>query len=306
MQLIDSKKVFINNKKRNLVYRVRHYEPKEEGRIFLSEKNRRASSKTIEGKTYYLTKIEDVELDERKEKIEKIFQEKLHSGNTLLEEIEFLWETKFCHKNQGDKLEDFCSKVLSALADYYIAGHEGEFILDERLWERIKNYEVANFETDANINTEFTDEEKANKPEINKISKNKRKKRDRKFVGQTKRWKNSTTCRMDKIYSYDNTKPEREFILGKYVDIKPRVAVKYDRKIDKSKPYLSSWETVDTDGFFLFNDKIFIVKDKQYKCNPLADKGFVQDKILCYMQDDKYYFYDMEVKELKEVREITT
>ncbi len=304
MIIKDYKTIYGDRKSLKLVYRKRHYKEDQDNYIRLQEKNRRASSKTIDGKKFYLTKIEEQPVKERIEQIYKILDETIDSGKTLAEEIESLWETKYCHKNQSDSLDDYCSRILESYADYILAGNEGDTILDTRRWELVKKYEVASLIED--MSSDVSDEEKTNKPSIETINKKARKKRDRQNIGQTKRWKNSTTCRMDKIYSYNNTKSEREFILGKYVDIKPRVAVKYDRKIDKSKPYLSSWETVDTDGFFLFNDKIFIVKDKQYKCNPLADKGFVQDKILCYMQDDKYYFYDMEIKELKEVREITT
>jgi hypothetical protein len=110
---------------------------------------------------------------------------------------------------------------------------------------------------------------------------------------------------MDRIYTYDNTEEIEEWILDTKVKIKPRVPVKYERLINPKEPFIAEWCRVDVDGYFTFNDKCWQVKDKVYKCNPLADKGFVQDKILCYEQYDKYYFFDMNINGLKEVKEVT-
>lgn len=303
MIVYDNKNININGKNEHLCYRKRIYEKNSEHkRIKINEKNRRVSSKKIDNEIYYLTEIIDTPLETRINTIEKIFKTPCKENRTLEEEIEFLWETKYCFKSQNDNLNDFCSKTLETLADYYIAGFEGENILDQRRWEQIRKYEVASLVE--NMTDDIADAEEERVTTINVLSKQQRKKRDKQNVGQTKRWKNSLTRAMDRIYTYDNTEEIEEWILDTKVKIKPRIPVKYERLINPKEPFRAEWCRVDVDGYFSFNNKCWQVKDKAYKCNPLADKGFVQDKILCYEQYNKYYFFDMNINGLKEVKEV--
>ena len=64
---------------------------------------------------------------------------------------------------------------------------------------------------------------------------------------------------------------------------------------------MAEWCTVDVDGYFSFDGIEWQVLDSQYECNPLSDSGIVQDKILCFVQNDEYYFFDMNIDRMKKV-----
>jgi hypothetical protein len=296
---IDTVTIYIGRKKYILPYRIRTYEDLNEQQIKILRK--RVSSKFVDGKRLYLKEIENVPLEERTENIINIFKIKMPEGRSLEEHLLFLWETKFFQKNQQEELTDECTHVLEALANYYIAGHEGDLILDKNDWERIRKYEVASFNEEISDDAVCDDNEK--RMTIDKMDKDKKAKKEAYYKGQTLRWKNSRTKKLDNIRSYDNFYETEMVILGEKVLVSPRMRVKYDRVIDCSKPYQVLWATVDTTGSFIFDDKCFIAKSKEYKCNPLADEGFCQDKILCYEQNGKYFFFDMMINQVKEVEE---
>jgi hypothetical protein len=105
---------------------------------------------------------------------------------------------------------------------------------------------------------------------------------------------------MDSIVSYDNNNETEEYILGQTINIKPRVHIKYDRLIDPKNPYIVSWCNVDENNEFFFNEKIFTVIAKQYTAKKKGNLYFVQDKILCYFQDNHYFFFDMNIDRINE------
>jgi len=67
--------------------------------------------------------------------------------------------------------------------------------------------------------------------------------------------------------------------------------------VDYSKPYKSKWCIVGSDNFFEFDNKIFgiegFIEEYQGKVMRNGDLFYEQDKILAYVQNGKYYFYNM-------------
>lgn len=251
----------------------------------------------------YISEIKEESVEEKIKNIETFLALDFKDNKTIEEDIFEYWFDTACHKNQNNKLNDKCSNLLDRMADYFLYGLEGDNILDTKRWEKIKKYEVASFVNEIDDDIEPSEEK-------NTYEKRKMNSKDKKYFkkhnkAQISRWRNSLTRAMDRIYTYDNTEEIEEWILDTKVKIKPRVPVKYERLINPKEPFIAEWCRVDVDGYFTFNDKCWQVKDKVYKCNPLADKGFVQDKILCYEQYDKYYFFDMNINGLKEVKEVT-
>jgi hypothetical protein len=68
--------------------------------------------------------------------------------------------------------------------------------------------------------------------------------------------------------------------------------------INKNKPYISKWLSVDTDNIFEFENNKFIIdkKLKQYKVS--KDNQCDMDKILVLRQDDILRFYDMNIVDI--------
>lgn len=77
--------------------------------------------------------------------------------------------------------------------------------------------------------------------------------------------------------------------------------------IDKSKPYISAWCTVDTDNEFTFNGKSFVIDKKVSQYQPDRKGYYAMDKILCYFipHENQYHFFNQDVEQIddKFVRE---
>lgn len=295
----DTFSFVVNNTEYNLKYRDRIYtECATDEKIKI--KNKRVGRITVDGKKYFLSSIENISTEQRNENIEFILNKKCKNGCSFLDNLIDCWERK-SEKTKNNFLHDESSLSLEKLADYILSGNEGSDILDKKSWERIKEYEVASFDhmTFDDENLDITDSN-TKTYEKNKITKDQKKKRDALRSGQTKRWNNSTTKKMDSIVSYSNIKDTEEFILGKQIIIKPRIEVKYDRLIDPNRPYVVSWCNVNEENEFEFNQKKFTVIAKQYTSRQKGHLYFIQDKILCYFQDNNYFFFDMNIDRISE------
>lgn len=295
----DTISFVVNNTEYNLKYRDRVYtECSADEKIKI--KNKRVGRITVDGKKYYLSSIENIPIEQRNENIELILEQKCKNGCTFLDNILDCWHRK-SEKTKDDYLYDEASFSLEKLADYILSGNEGSDILDKKNWERVKEYEVASFDhmTFDDENLEITDSG-IKTYEKNKLTKEQKKKRESSNSGQTKRWNNSITKKMDSIVSYSNIKETEEFILGKQVTINPRVEVKYDRLINPNIYYVVSWCNVNEDNEFEFNGKTFSVIAKEYTTRKKGHLYFIQDKILCYYQDEKYFFFDMNINKIKD------
>lgn len=247
----------------------------------------------------YVKQVEEVSLEYRTKEINKIFEQVIADGDTYYDSVNKLWDLKYCHKSQSDELEDICSKSLEALADYFLSGFEGEDILDSKRWEKIRRYEVASLVEDYD-DSEYESSGNGGY-EKRKMTEHAKKQFEHDNKGQISRWNNSTTKKLGEIVSYDNYYEEEVYILDKKHVIHPRVRVVKNRIIDKDIPYMAEWCTVDVDGNFSFDGIEWQVLDSQYDCNPLADSGIVQDKILCFVQNEEYYFFDMNIDRMKKV-----
>lgn len=108
--------------------------------------------------------------------------------------------------------------------------------------------------------------------------------------------------------SYDYIKDNRLPFMAKswtevVIEIPNRPGV-----INKRKPYKSSWENVRVDGGFAFNGIDFQISDEaeQYaeaghtKIYETYRDDYGMVKILCYEQDNKYYFYDENIDSVNE------
>ena len=291
----------INRTKYKLLYRTRIYK-NINGEAVYKEKNKRIGKKTIDGKKLMLVEVTNVPLEERKQHIDEILNTKTADGRTYLEYlVDDVWDNKIC-KSQSNEVMDECSVTLEKLADYFLSGFEGDNILNSNSWERIKKYEVSSFEQMSfnDEDTDFTDKSQKSYDK-KKMSSDEKISFKKQNFGQITRWKNSRTKKLDNIYSYDNENTVEEWICEKKIVVTPRLKVKYNRIINIEIPFDSKWCTVSVDGSFEFDNKNWLVSSKQYKCNPLMDTGFVQDKILCYKQNNEYYFFDMMIDQVKKI-----
>lgn len=144
--------------------------------------------------------------------------------------------------------------------------------------------------------------------EIEKVEKKKAKAR--------KRYKDSKTYRMEKMYG---TRPVRTYRLKRVYDVdesgkkkaaknvfgQPIWDVEYitiggkTGLIDPDKPYKWSWATVDTDGNFSFLGVKYTIDMKENPQYTVGEDNKCQmDKVLCYQVDGKNYFFDQDIKEL--------
>jgi hypothetical protein len=81
-------------------------------------------------------------------------------------------------------------------------------------------------------------------------------------------------------------------------EVRRRIYKGYEGYVDKSRPYIWEWSVVNTDNMFEFNGQKWKIDKgvKEYMCNP--DNQCEMDKILCYKQDENYYFFDQKINNI--------
>ena len=125
----------------------------------------------------------------------------------------------------------------------------------------------------------------------------------------TKKWKNSRTHRFNNLFTFDNKKNEI-YIENWYDDKSERIYlsdhhIKLERDFDRSdETFKSSWEFVDVDGNFCFDNKTYSVNQlDQYKKREFGydiyRNEYDMDRVLCIKQASTIKFYDENIYEIK-------
>jgi hypothetical protein len=290
----DLYNLFVLGVKHELVYRTRKYEhiPDPTPERIKIIKGNGYKIKTIKADNitgyYYLQEAHLVPLEERINNISDILNKETQDGTTLLEYLQCRWETKHCIKSTAVELSDECSILLEILASYYIGGYEGDTILDQKRWEKIRQYECVSYndEITEKLDNHVERDAQSKKP----ITKKKQ------AIAPT--WSKTRSHRMNLLYSCHAPEPQDFYDCwsGKFVSFVPSQTMERKGKIDKEHSYIAEWCYVDSDRKFEFNGGEYHVASDKYD----PKLGYESmDKILCYSQFGRDYFYDMDIFPIK-------
>lgn len=242
----------------NLKYRTRFYKKFDTTKHSVTKvKNHGYQTMCHKGEYYALSRVIDVQPEKRKEVINKILSIKV-DGNKIIDHVNHLWELN-CKKSQDKNLAEFDTKFLSALSDYFIAGHEKDDILDEFRWEKIRKYESP-VEMKSYSNKKFIKHKITNKTF------------EQRFRRQYKNWNKSISR---KYYT----------VVGKFIDL--------------NSEYKSNWCYVNQDNIFQFLNNTYKISNdvKQYKIK--ANEDISMFKILSIHQNNSIHFFDENFDHIK-------
>jgi hypothetical protein len=199
--------------------------------------------------------------------------------------------------------------ILDTLATFFIGGFEGNNILNQKTWEKIKKYEscyVNIFGTEREVN--FAEQvispiykKNVHEQSVNKLNRDNKKKQLKK---QFKKWQKSKTYKLNKLLSFNNHKKDIviwNWIKNNWQNLDIKYNIEKEGLIDSEKPYLAKWCLVDINNEFIFKDKKYKISDKveAYKydeniVNNATEKCnyYSMDKILLIEQFNQLYYFD--------------
>lgn len=192
-------------------------------------------------------------------------------------------------------------------------------ILSKYKINSINQNEIHMISDDDDENQEMVDLEKEDHSEPIIHTYSEIKKNEQKVERQIKKWRNSKTRKLHKLYTLpdlvtyrikpkkdDNDKVIKNVYGQSVLDAEYTTIGNQKGLIDKSKPYVSEWCLVDTNNDFSFNGKNYKVdkKVKQYKVE--KDNQSQMDKILCILVNDELHFFDQNIDEVnsKHVKQV--
>ncbi|MGE5438098.1 MAG: hypothetical protein ACM3O3_12870 [Syntrophothermus sp.] len=260
-------KLNINNKSYKLVYKIKKYQKESDTlkRILIYEKI--------------------ISIEQRVKIVHAILNNVYCNGKTLIDYIDFQWNTYTYHKLTTDILNSEYFIILEILSSYLIYENDKKNT-DNITHKKLNNYvyskEVSTFNNNTCFNSSKSYFEISTYTELDLNEYYNTHKRT------TKKWKNSKTYKLNNIFSYNKifNNSYYDWITDTFKTIEHNDAISRKGIIDINIPYISKWCYVDSYNNFEFNNIKYIIDNK---CN--SYKGSM-DYILCFKQNNKYYFFD--------------
>ena len=219
---------------------------------------------------YIIIKNEFYSFNEKLQVLNELFKIINPNNNmSLLEDINYQWVTKNFQKTTKDILMDKPAIILDVFTSYLLVeGMKNNFILTRYDQKKIDKLEVVSCYNNAKGFVVLNSEDR---------NRQKMKQLKNKYEKQIRKWKYTKTYKFNNLYILE---------------------AKTSGIIDTSFPYSFDWCHIDTENVFIYEDVKYQIDFSlsQYKCD--SDNQCIQDKILILSQNDKLYFYDMDINQI--------
>jgi hypothetical protein len=255
----------------------------------------------IDGKRKLLEKT-TIPFETRLKRVNEVLNSLYMTDISLNDHIEKQWLEYHYHKLSTDRLNEENSIILEILSSYLLFNEDDkkkstrEILKHKVLSDHVYNKECIEMHDQENSNDiDEIYENKLQYWEIKQYSKDDLDDFYQTHKRQTKKWRNTSTYKINKIFSRF-VQPDfsyYDWINDEWRYIKKDQEWNYIGLIDTNKPYLSKWCYVNEDNEFKFDLFTFVI-DKD--CEVYQDKKM--DSILCFEQSGEYFFFDQNVDKI--------